>query len=414
MISPAFESHIRDTVRLWLGLRPDQVELVPIMPAGLCDLLFRREEWDQGPRDQWGNWEHGLADNYQRGRLWWPEVDDWLEGVRAGLPAAARPLPLWPEAKRFAVLLTHDVDLVSEEVTVGQLLRRCRIPNRSAPLRTLYSLASRRIRYRAWPDLDPMLGTASEIERQLGVKASYFFTYHTVFDRQEFDCCYLPGDPCRFRGERQRIRDAMRLLYQDGHDIGLHGSYRSALDGVLLRREREQMAAETGLPISTTRQHWLHWGPLTPRHQEAAGLIADTTLGYNRNIGFRCGTSLPFESFDRELDRPIRVLQVPLHIQDGALFNSSGLELDEATAQRVCETIMDRVAAVGGVLSLLFHPDALVRPPVRRLFEHLIRAGLEGGAWFATLREVHDWWRRRAAVLAAPTGASPMLVGAGE
>ena len=42
-----------------------------------------------------------------------------------------------------------------------------------------------------------------------------------------------------------------------------------------------------------------------PQLQEAAGLRADSSLGYNRTVGFRAGTSLPFRQFDVSAGRTL-------------------------------------------------------------------------------------------------------------
>ena len=75
----------------------------------------------------------------------------------------------------------------------------------------------------------------------------------------------------------------------------------SALAGLqpgALAAERAALERATGLEIGTTRQHLLHWDVRrTPRLQEAAGLRVDSSLGFNRGVGFRAGTSLPSSRF---------------------------------------------------------------------------------------------------------------------
>ena len=120
----------------------------------------------------------------------------------------------------------------------------------------------------------------------------------------------------------------MRILLQEGFDIGLHGSYLSALENGLLSEQKTFLEKTLSAPVNTTRQHWLHWkAPITPNLQVQAGFKADTTLGYNWNIGFRCGTSLPFFLFDYQAKKVLPRVELPLIIQDGALIGNNALEL---------------------------------------------------------------------------------------
>ena len=154
----------------------------------------------------------------------------------------------------------------------------------------------------------------------------------------------------------------MNELVQAGFDVGLHGSSASATDATLLSAQRAVLEDAVGAEVRTTRQHWLHWDVrLTPAAQAAAGFTADSTLGFNRNIGFRAGTSFPFFLSTPDLFRAVDVLEIPLVAEESALFAANALELDESLAREVVQTLVDRVATVGGVFTTLIHPTAFSR-----------------------------------------------------
>jgi hypothetical protein len=152
----------------------------------------------------------------------------------------------------------------------------------------------------------------------------------------------------------------------------------------------------TGLDVRTTRQHFIHWDVRrTPRLQSDAGMTTDSSLGFNRNLGFRAGTSLPFHQFDVEREQRLDVLEVPLVIPDGPLLRADGLELDAPAARQAMRLLIDRVAEVGGVATILFHPNNLARQEFRDLYAWSLEYGLERGAWFASFRQLDRWWRER-------------------
>jgi peptidoglycan/xylan/chitin deacetylase (PgdA/CDA1 family) len=243
------------------------------------------------------------------------------------------------------------------------------------------------------------LELAVDLEREHGVPATYLFT---AYPRRpsRYDCVYAPTDRCRFRGESILIADLLRLLDAEGFDVGLHGSYDSAFQPFVLAGERQTLTKATGLRFSSTRQHFLHWDArTTPGLQDEAGLTIDSSLGFNRNLGFRAGTSLPFHFFDLSRDRRLDLLEVPVTIHDGALFRPDCLELDLDLARKTLKTLLDAIADAGGLATLVFHPNNLEEERYLDIFRFTIEYGLARGAWFASLAEVERWWRAREARL---------------
>ena len=90
------------------------------------------------------------------------------------------------------------------------------------------------------------------------------------------------------------------------------------------------------------------------------------------------------------------MVQVPMVVHDVPLVQINGLELDGALARDVVGQLLESVSAVNGVATVLFHPDNLVNPNLRSLFEWTIDYGLDRGAWVTSVREIDEWWRERA------------------
>lgn len=365
------------------------------MPDSLARRLLRCEEYDRPYRDQWGNWEFGFSEANSAGRLWEPDVDRWL---RDQAPEGAR--SRWPDGRPFAICLSHDVDLIADSVTPRQALRSMRLslldtsPVRFA--RPAVRLA-RAVRHGvALAPVAEALERCVDIERANGVTATYFFTAYPGSAGHRYDCTYDFRDRCRFRGRLVEVAEVVRALDQEGFEVGLHGSYNSALVAGQLAREREQLQRTTGLTVTSTRQHFLHWDVhVTPRLQSEAAFSSDSTLGFNRNIGFRAGTSLPFRWFDVERDSALDLVEVPMLVHDGALLRPDALELGPELARQTIREFIDRIAEVGGVATFVFHPNNLERPEYLALFEATIAHGLSRDAWFASVRELDAWFRER-------------------
>lgn len=403
----AVRRHVERQVRVWLGVRrPDVV--IPRLPAELARLLLRIEEYERHERDAWGGWPSTASESFVRGSLREPEIDAWLERTAAALPRDVRVEPRWPNGRRFAVCLTHDVDMLSTRSTPMQAFRYARsgLARGSGGGDAIARLVRPGVRLvrtarggiARSPSVTETLERSLRLELTRGATASYLFTVPPHRRRSRYDCSYAPGDHCLFRGRRTTIADVMRALSAEGFDVGLHGSYAAASTPGMLGDERLLLEGATGLEITTTRQHFLSWDiRWTPGHQKAAGLMVDSTLGFNFDIGFRAGTSLPFRLFDLAGGRPLDLLEVPLVAQDGAILGRTALALSAIDAQSVLRPLFDSVAAVGGVMTLLVHPDKLARPDWLALYEWSLDYAREKNAWLTSLRDLSQWWREREA-----------------
>jgi len=395
-LSDAARAHVDSLTRAWLGREG------PRLPDDLARRLLRIEEHEHAHRDQWGNWEFAFCEAYRTGRLWEPDVDRWLADKRGEGSA------LWPGGRPFAVCLSHDVDLVSESVTPRQALRSMRLSLLGAPTSrrdTIVRLARPGVRAaRAVRDglsktpVAEALESCIEIEREHRVPATYFFTVYPGGDGHRYDCTYALEDPCRFGGARVTVADLVRGLDREGFEVGLHGSYNSAFASERLAAEKVALEAAVGSSVTSIRQHFLHWDArTTPRIHSHVGFSTDSTLGFNRNVGFRSGTSLPFRWLDVERDEPLDLVELPILVGDVALLRGDALELGLELARQTLSGLLDRVAEVGGVATLVFHPNNIADPDYRALFRQVIEYGVERGAWFASVRDLDRWFRGREA-----------------
>jgi hypothetical protein len=402
----AARSYVEQTVRVWVGAANASVVL-PRLPEHLARLFLRLEEYERPVRDRWGIWDYAFSENFLAGKLSEPEIDAWVADVRRDVERTTALEPRWPDGRRFAVCLTHDVDLLSLQSTPRQVLRFARAGMAAGAAQRgdrLLKFARPAVRLarsgragivRA-PSTAETLDRSVAAEAKRGVAASYLFTAPPHGPGSRYDCVYAPADRCVFRGSRMSAGQMMCELAAEGFDVGLHGSYAAALEPGALAAERSTLESCTGLELTTTRQHFLRWDiRTTPSLQEAAGLRVDSTLGFNRNVGFRAGTSLPFHHFDVTTQTQLGLLEIPLAIEDTALLSPGGLGLAFADARGVVGQLLDRVAETGGVATLLFHPDKFVDREWLELYEWSLDQALDQGAWVTSLRGLADWWCER-------------------
>ena len=208
----------------------------------------------------------------------------------------------------------------------------------------------------------------------------------------------VPGDTAdgpapAHRASRYGARDiAHRIaaLAAQGCEIGVHGldAWRDSAKG---RQELEEIARLTGASDPGVRMHWLYASDQSPAMLEKAGFAYDSTMGYNGAVGFRAGTTQVFKPFDA-----VRLLELPLHVMDTALFYPARMHLSPRDARARVSELLDDTARFGGVFTVNWH-DRSIAP--ERLWGDFYVALLDDlrarNAWFATAGRAVAWFRKR-------------------
>ena len=133
----------------------------------------------------------------------------------------------------------------------------------------------------------------------------------------------------------------------------MHGidAWRDSAKG---RDERERIQEITGTAEIGVRMHWLYFDLQAPSMLEKAGFSYDSTAGYNETIGYRAGTTQVFKHLDVD-----RLLELPLHIMDTALFYPSYMNLSDEQARAAILPLTENVTKFGGVLTINWHDRSL-------------------------------------------------------
>jgi len=313
--------------------------------------------------------------------------------------------PAWPDKKPFAVCLTHDVDWVSL-MSLRQEKRK-RTQNRinggtflkkASELKRLGFDVSRAIRYKNTSDPLHCYERWLEAEERIGGKSTFFFWpgWKALRRRHPTDCLYDMEDRIVFDGQQCTVAEMIREIDRRGWEVGLHPSWYTFDNIDEMKRQKATLESVLGHDIVSVRQHYLHYDiRVTPRVQAEAGFLYDSTLGFNDNIGFRFGTSYPWKLYDLKSEVDLRITEIPLIIQDGGLLNTDkGMRLDEETAFNYVVQVAGAVERVGGVLTLLWHPNAIVKDSWWNLYLKTLDHLKSKNAWFGSVRDVARQWQQ--------------------
>jgi hypothetical protein len=188
------------------------------------------------------------------------------------------------------------------------------------------------------------------------------------------------------------IADDLKKLLSANREIAVHG-IDAWCDSAKGRRECERVQKITGTTETGVRMHWLYFDSQAPLTLEKAGFSYDSTVGYNETIGYRAGTAQVFKHPNVD-----RLLELPLHIMDTALFYPSYMNLSDDGARAAMLPLIENVTRFGGVLTINWHDRSL--GPERLwadVYVTLLRDLRARAPWFATALQTVSWFRKRRA-----------------
>jgi hypothetical protein len=324
--------------------------------------------------------------------------------VSCGIPLVE--IPPVPEGYRFLACLTHDVDhpLLRRHrfdhtmfgflyrSTIGSLIDSLR---GRAPLRNLL---------KNWAAACKLplvhLGLAKDFWLEFGAYTrlehglpSSFFVIPFKGCSGRIGLAHAPSRRASAYGASD-IAEQIRELMSAGCEIGLHG-IDAWLDSSSGSSELEQIRQITGAHEIGVRMHWLYFDEQSPTVLEQAGADYDSTSGYNQTVGFRAGTTQAYKFLEAK-----RLLELPMHVMDTALFFPCYLGLSPREARRRIGGIIDNAVQFGGCVTVNWH-DRSIAP--ERLwgdaYAEVVGDLKQKGAWFATAAQAVAWFRKRRSVV---------------
>jgi len=317
----------------------------------------------------------------------------------------------WPNGRRWAVSLTHDLDVVEwwpafTALRLAELLRHGEIARLTRVAAAAVASTGRPVVWRA-------IAALLAEEKRHGVRSTWFVLCDrpTITTARAGDLTYRPDS-----AQARRIFEALRAA---GHEIGLHGSFATSDDHARFGAQRALAHAITGVEPAGVRQHYLRMrAATTPRGMAAAGFAYDSTYGFADRNGFRLGTADVVPLWDAERQQPVGLDEAPFVWMDRALSKYQHVEeprvwIDDALA------LAERCRLAEGLWVGVWHPNlttALGFPDAPQAYARLVGELARGDAHVAPLGELVAWRRARRSLRArlANGGERVQLLGTGS
>lgn len=349
--------------------------------------LSRAEEYKM-PRYNNECWEANESD-YNRYKL--PYVEE-LMNIRQGEIK-------WPKGKRFAVCLTHDMDILHYS-QIRQRLRSLKYYLR-APLQErmiiFYSTVKHALlAFKSMPDFP--IDSWMKLEDQFGFHSTMFFFAGPPAEPHYYDGFYHLADRVNYYGRNRKIQEVLPEIAASGWEVGLHGGINAAFNSVLLGREREILSNAAKAEVISGRQHYLIYDVrITPGVHENAGLLVDSSLGSNiYPYVYRAGTGLPYKMYDLIWKRVINVVQIPMIVQDVPLMHTTKGNIELAINTIV--NLLEDTARRGTAITLSFHNNCFADDARFIVYKEILNKVSNLGAWGCSASELYNWFQNRASV----------------
>ena len=304
-------------------------------------LISRVEEWQSFQADEHQRFEANNSILAKHNFNLKPVVELWIETLKIQIKKKYSSI-IFPK-KKFKIISTIDVDnlfafknkgFVRTMGAIGKDIVKLNFKNLTSRINVLMGKQ---------PDPFDIYESISEFCLQKNIPLIYFFLFKTG---TKYDRTVNPTSTA--------FTKIFKTVLNKHAIIGLHPSYNSSVNQNILEKETLNFSKSITKKVIISRQHYLRFNiRTTPNQLLKNGIIADFTMGFASQIGFRAGTSQPFYYYDFSVEKKSELLFVPFCAMDGAYF-----VYNKITPREALDSLMKmakEVKKVNGLFISVFH-----------------------------------------------------------
>ena len=318
----------------------------------LWDLFTKKEEYQPNFKqlDQHQRFKY-QASKYQD--VLEPKVSEFL--FKNGLKSK------YPNGKKFAVCLTHDIDAIS-------LPRKIKL---KSGLKTVLSFIIKK--WDPWWNFNEII----DLEKKYNAKSSFYFLATKKGPNRGY--------------EIKKLKKEIISIDKQGWEIGLHGGYYSYNNLKELKKEKNKLEKILNKKIIGFRSHYLRFKiPETWKLLKKAGFKYDTSFGYVETAGFKNGMCHPFNPYNLKTNKQIDILEIPLIIMDGHLFRY--MKLDNKQAWKTVKYLINQAEKYNGVITILWHNTHFTEQKIK-IYKKILEYCHKKNAWLTSGAQIYKFWK---------------------
>jgi peptidoglycan/xylan/chitin deacetylase (PgdA/CDA1 family) len=339
--------------------------------------LLRKEEHGDSNLDKWGRFDHDQSNLVRNGFDQSPIIDELILDVikQLGLNVSN----FWPQGKRAAVCLTHDVD--SFDGRSYLILRKfwwlfnALVSGGKGQINTSQKYFAK---IKRWGprSYDPIYAFDNwmRLEDKYGFRSTFFF----MAIRRA-----LSIEGRRYSYKNPKVREVIQRLEKNGWEIGLHAGSHNPLDLSYLQKQKRCLEDILEKEIVGCRQHYLR-----VKYPESWILYIKAGFKYASNMGwssghngFRAGTCHPYKPIDLK-----NFYEMPFQLMDSPTIEKP------QEYHKLFLRYLTKIKSVKGCLVINFHQehfDEIESPGTNHTYRMILETlANDKELWISTLNEV--------------------------
>jgi len=281
-------------------------------------LLSRYEEYLPHEKDMYGRYAHENSLAFKEGFLQLPLISIWIKdfanALKKKFPGFNFQFPV------FNFIPTYDIDIAYSYKQKGFAR------NFGGILKSIFSLQlsafAERLAVLAGKKKDPFdtFDWLDALHEKYKLNPLYFFLVaekNSLYDKN-----ILP--------DKKAIQKLIKQHAQK-YIIGIHPSWQSGDNFLLLKKEKKYLEAILKKPIINSRQHYIRFNlPNGYRHLTDCGLLNDYSMGYGSINGFRASVASSFYWYDLEKEEQTTLRIHPFCYMEANSYYEQKLSTSEA------------------------------------------------------------------------------------
>jgi hypothetical protein len=316
-------------------------------------MLTRWEEYVNKEKDKLQRFSGRSSIAYKNNFLHRPVVNEYASMLRQMLVFLGHPVP--PPSRKFSAYITHDVDnplkwyslVRTIRVLTGDLIKRGSIKLFLSDMvdwfRTITGMKKDPF------DTFDYLMTFSE---RLKTRSYFFFISEDKSSRTSKS----------YKITHPFIKKLIAEINDRGHHIGFHPGLSTFNNPERWMKQLNHLKDNVPQKILTGRQHYLQFEiPYTLQIWNDAGMLWDSSVSYDDEVGFRAGSCYAYSVFNFHTRKKLKLKERPLIIMDKALV----LDHKEASADQLIEyskTLIHNTRKYNGDFVFLWHNHSFNLP----------------------------------------------------
>ena len=291
----------------------------------------------------------------------------------------------WPEGKKYAIALSHDVDY--PEIIRGIEGIRWVLTKRN--FRVLKNLKNKDQfwLFKEWIDLERKYNTKS---------AFYFCSFRGNLLRY-----FLKAPDTFYNVSKNKFKKVADQIIQKGSEIGLHSSFFAFKSEEGFQKEVDDLNKAFDIQIKGNRHHYWHLDQNAPYKtcltHEKVGLEYDSSIGFERHSGFRYGIATPYHIYHQEQEKALDIIQIPPVLMDDHLFGHFHLSKYNSWKEQI-DDILKKTLENQSLLTIDYHVRVLNNfffPDWGKSYEYLLKKINEANDFYNdTPLNISRSWRK--------------------